>query len=965
MAIHDDSPYRKAAAKLPVRFASVPRKRRALLVALLLAIAIFVLFKLITPSQTLLFFLFSPDIAGPYGSEHYPNSGTVTNNHNVNDILQFIDPLIGTTNGGHVFPGATLPYGMAKAVADVASPAENAAGFVSDDNPITGFSHMHDSGTGGQPSLGNFPLFVHPGCMDDDYTKCDFSLYDRPLNRVPGSVYASPGYFTVNITNGVRAEMTATHHAVLYRFSFPGTEKLHLAKGVAPYSPLILVDLVDLMNSRSMGGIQVYPETGRIVGDGRYMPSFGAGHYHAFFCADFKGAKIRKTGTFVSNNATDGKQFLEGVGSGSAGAWIQFERPDSEDSILARVGVSFISVDKACENAEQEIGEDWDFERVEKDAREAWREKLDVVRVDASGTSEELQTTFWSGLYRTLLSPQNYTGENPLWNSSEPYFDSFYCIWDSFRAQHPLLTVIDPKAQTEMIRALIDIYRHEGKLPDCRMSFCKGYTQGGSNADVVIADAFVKGLIADIDWKTAYEAVLSDAEIEPQNWGLSGRGNLVSWHDRGYIPWNDLDKNGTGPASRSISRGVEYAYNDFCISLLAHGLSKSPSLLGGAPSSSSSSSSSSDIQQYHPNISTPTPWTSLTSDITKYHHRGANWRNYWNPTAKDLFRDRSSSPYSPQEQDTPISGQNTSVPGYILQSPFIGFLQPRTLSGTFRYHPTRTCSPIQNQHSCYYDTSLDVYEGSPWLYSFYAPQSMSTLISLMGGAQTFVERLEYYHESGIAYMGNEQSFLTVFQFHYAGRPGLSSKWLRSYVPSMFNASVNGIPGNDDCAMGAFTTWGMGLGVFPVAGQDVYLIVPPFFREVKVRAGMDLKAPSSGPVSSSRDSKEAKWAVIRTVNFDAEMQGDGSGKPVYIQSARLNGKRYTRNWITHEFFEKGGLLELVVGPDESKTWGTRTQDLPPSYYEDANFWDEWERMDREKTERWKEGEAGSEEVDGEY
>lgn len=113
----------------------------------------------------------------------------------------------------------------------------------------------------------------------------------------------------------------------------------------------------------------------------------------------------------------------------------------------------------------------------------------------------------------------------------------FYCIWDSFRVQHPLLTIIDPDAQTDMLRALIDIYRHEGtkvpmqtircranvgklvradtepgKLPDCRMSFCKGYTQGGSNADVVIADAFVKNLTAGIDWETAYEAVVSDAE---------------------------------------------------------------------------------------------------------------------------------------------------------------------------------------------------------------------------------------------------------------------------------------------------------------------------------------------------------------------------------------------------------------------------------------------------------------------
>lgn len=510
------------------------------------------------------------------------------------------------------------------------------------------------------------------------------------------------------------------------------------------------------------------------------------------------------------------------------------------------------------------------------------------------------------------------------------------------------MTVIDPKAQTEMIRALIDIYRHEGKLPDCRMSFCKGFTQGGSNADVVIADAFVKGLTADIDWKTAYEAVLSDAEIEPHNWGLAGRGNLVSWHERGYIPWNDIDKNGTGPASRSISRGVEYAYNDFCISLLSEGLSKSPLL---APAVS-------DVEAYHPNISTPSSRTSLTSDQVKYHHRGANWRNYWNPSAKDLFRDRSNS--FPQVEDTPLEGQNSSIPGFILQSPFVGFLQPRTLSGDFRYHPTRTCSPIQNQHSCYYDTSLDVYEGSPWLYSFFAPQSMSTLISLMGGPQTFVERLEYYHTSGIAYMGNEQSFLTVFQFHYAGRPGLSSKWLRSYIPRMFNASVNGIPGNDDCAMGAFTTWGMGLGVFPVAGQDVYLIVPPFFREVKVRAGSDLKSPT--PVSAN--DRKAKWAVIRTVNFDPAMQGDG-GKPVYIQSAKLNGKKYTKNWITHEFFERGGVLELVVGTEESKTWGTEKRDLPPSYYEDAKFWEEWERMDREKMERWKmeDEEAGGEGDDG--
>ena len=328
---------------------------------------------------------------------------------------------------------------MAKAVADTQSPAENAAGYVSDDNPVLGFSHMHDSGTGGNPSLGNFPLFVHPGCPDDDFSKCAYSVMDRPVRRMQGSAYASPGYFILNLTNTVRAEMTATEHAALYRFSFPkGNDTISFAKDddehkavEVPFSPIVVVDLVDLANTRSAGGVQVYPETGRVIGDGQYGPSFGSGRYHAFFCADFRGAKIRKTGTFISNKATEEPKFLDSVGggffipTGSAGAWLQFEKPeDSEtNSFLARVGVSFISVDQACENAEDEIG-DFDFERVERRAREAWAEKLSVIEVDPVGVSEEMLTTFWSGLYRTLLSPQNYTGENPLWNSTEPYYDS-------------------------------------------------------------------------------------------------------------------------------------------------------------------------------------------------------------------------------------------------------------------------------------------------------------------------------------------------------------------------------------------------------------------------------------------------------------------------------------------------------------------------------------------------------------
>ena len=167
--------------------------------------------------------------------------------------------------------------------------------------------------------------------------------------------------------------------------------------------------------------------TGRIVGQGTYSPSFGQGMYQAFFCADFQGARIRNTGTFQTNNATTEPKVLDmssnsWYSSGSVGAWIQFDKPATH-SILARVGVSFISADQACASAESEIP-DFNFGRVEQDARDEWSDKLSAIEIDATGVSEELQTTFWSGIYRTLLSPQNYTGENQLWNSTEPYYDS-------------------------------------------------------------------------------------------------------------------------------------------------------------------------------------------------------------------------------------------------------------------------------------------------------------------------------------------------------------------------------------------------------------------------------------------------------------------------------------------------------------------------------------------------------------
>jgi len=322
--------------------------------------------------------------------------------------------------------------------------------------------------------MGNFPIFPQAGCPNGDVNACNFTSWERLTPRINGTVHARPGYFDITLESQVRAEMTVTNRTALYRFTFPETP-------VTPnttLSPLILLELMDLPHTRTSATIKIDPATGRLTGGGTFSPSFGIGQYTSYFCADFKGASIKDSGVFSNSRAAKAKSLkviteTEAAAERPAGGWVQFNKPTSGNQILVRVGLSFIGEARACENAEREL-DSFDFDDTVAAAEKAWKEKLSVITIDAGGASEVVQTAFWSGVYRSMISPQDYTGENPHWNSSEPYYDSYYCIWDSFRSIHPLITLLDPHSQTLMVRSLLDIYRHEGKLPDCRMSFCKG-----------------------------------------------------------------------------------------------------------------------------------------------------------------------------------------------------------------------------------------------------------------------------------------------------------------------------------------------------------------------------------------------------------------------------------------------------------------------------------------------------------
>ncbi|KAI1753005.1 family 92 glycosyl hydrolase [Xylaria castorea] len=765
------------------------------------------------------------------------------------DPLQYVDQLIGTRAGGNVFPGATLPYGLAKAVADTNS-GSNQGGFTLDGTPILGFSALHDSGTGGEPSLGNFPLFPYAACPGDDINLC---LYPKKRRVASGSfnsstVVARPGFFSVTLNTGIKAEMTAAQRTALFRFTFPtATNGAH---------PLLLQDLSDLHDSRQdNGSVSVDPTTGRIKGQGLFVSSFSQGEYTSYFCTDFSGSKIFDNGIFVDSRASADVKNLTVSRSINGyplpgGAFVRFESP--EKPVTARVGLSFISADQACSNAEEEIP-DFDFDAVQSAATTAWREKISPITVSTGGGVDPNQiTNFYSGIYRTMVNPQNYTGENPNWETGEPYFDSFYCLWDSFRSQIPFLTVLDPSSVEQMIRSLIETYKQEGWLPDCHMSFSKGYTQGGSNADVILVDGYLKGLAGGIDWDVGYEAVVKDAEVEPFDWCCHGRGGIDSWKSLGYIPVQDFDYKGFGTLTRSLSRTLEYSYNDFTIAQMAKAMNK-------------------------------------TTDAEKYLDSSDNWKNL----------------YKANQTSSLFSGANTG---------FVGFFQPKYLNGTWGLQNPLKCSNIDNTGSVcsLQNTGAETFESSIWEYGFYVPHDQGSLVTLYGGPSNFVKRLDYLHDQNITYIGNEPAFLTVFQYHYAGRPGLSAKRSHFYIPRFFDTTPEGLPGNDDSgAMGSFVAFSM-MGLFPNPGQDVYLITPPFFESVNI----------TSPVTG-------KTAIIRSINFDPTYAA------IYIQSATLNGKPYTKNWIDHSFFTGGKELVLTLGKNES-SWGTAIKDLPPSVGEYVGF-----------------------------
>ena len=444
-------------------------------------------------------------------------------------VWQYVDPRIGSEGVGRTFPGPSMPFGMCKPGPDCT--VKPNAGWAPMPEVVTGFSQTHVSGTGGGQKYGN--ILIQP-FISRKWKEESGKRYDYSQKRV--SEDFSLGYYTTTFENGIRTEITTSERCAFYRIHYPTNDISH----PSALTPHLLIDATHYLGKNP-------------VPDQREQQQFVGGEVEVINDHEVRGYSRIRGGW---NNGDAYTVYFCLIADKS------FKQKSKDiiafaDTLLnIKIGISYVSEQQAKRNIPT-----CDFDTQLNKVRESWEPLLSRVQIKGSDKDKRM---FYTALYHTMLMPVDKSGENPKWTET-PYYDDYYAIWDTYRSSSPLITLIDPQREADIVNALLNIYKREGYMPDARSGDCNGRTQGGSNAEVVIADAFVKGLEG-IDYDYALEAMLKDAEVDPgADHEKHGRGGLKEYTALGYIPYG-IDRAGT--------RTIEYAYDDYCIAQVAKGLGR-------------------------------------------------------------------------------------------------------------------------------------------------------------------------------------------------------------------------------------------------------------------------------------------------------------------------------------------------------------------------------------------------------
>lgn len=480
-----------------------------------------------------------------------------TANTNVEDYSAHVNPFIGTGGHGHTFPGAVVPHGMIQPSPDTRIDGWDAcSGYYYNDSTINGFSHTHVSGTG---CCDYGDVLLMPTVGKQTYQTTDSQSQQLPYASAFSheNESAEPGYYSVFLDRyQVKAELSASKRGAIHRYTFPASKESGF---------IIDLDYSLQRQTNSEMEIKVLSDT-EICGH-KKTTYWAFDQYINFY------AKFSKPFTYTLIN--DSVTMDNGKRLPICKALLQFETKKDEQ-VLVKVGVSAVDVKGAQNNVLSEIA-DWDFDKVRQHARNEWNRYLS--KIDVTTTNQEDKTIFYSALYHTGISPNLFTDADGRYlgmdlkvhqgDVKQPIYTTF-SLWDTFRALHPLMTIIDPDLNTQFIQSLLKKHQEGGIFPMWDLASNYTGTMIGYHAVPVIVDAYTKGY-RDFDIQEAYKACLRTSEYDTT--GIKCPA-LVLPH---LMPKAKYYKNSIGyiPCDReneSVAKALEYAYNDWCISVFAESM---------------------------------------------------------------------------------------------------------------------------------------------------------------------------------------------------------------------------------------------------------------------------------------------------------------------------------------------------------------------------------------------------------
>lgn len=752
------------------------------------------------------------------------------------------NPLIDTHKSRYdYFISAALPFGMVSLSPDMKHGEMWNSGYLYDEKYILNFSHVHNGQTAGIPVM---PVVGEcKGYLGLEASKSEFS-HDKEVVKV--------GYHKVFLEDSqITAELTATCRVGMHRYTFPAADTAHI---IFDLSAALGATKTSYAYARKIS-------SNEIEGYSLLSPTFRRKKpYLIFFVAQFdkpfdsfNGWEKNKEG--IRKIIRPEENLISGD---TIGAYVTYRGLKNNEQICIKVGISFVSTENARMNLSSELPH-WNFDKVVKDAAEAWDNYLSRVLVE--GGTREQRIKLYTDLMHTASkrisddvdgSYMDWTGmypvarKLPLGSDNKPtrHFIEGDGLWGGQWNLNVFWTLLYPEYGNWMVETFLDYYRNAGTMARCSWGGNYSYVMVGDHTTPLIA-ALLSSKRATFDPVSAYIGARKNAfpggirDRGGYEAGPHPSGGGMDWYvEKGYVPI-EIRERGEGFHREGAAMTLEYAYQDWCLAQMAGILKKS-------------------------------------EDRKLFIQRSENWRNVFDPA--------------------------------------IGWSRPRHVSGEW----LKDFTPVVEKGKF---NSPGFIEGSSATYTFYVPQNMEGLIQEMGGNKKFIEKLESnflkakdfrfiapHGEHGSAWVDyeNQPSLAMAHLFSHAGAPWKTQYWVREVKEKAFGGvdPYSGYNGDEDQGMLGALGVLMAIGLFDLHGcvgefPELEITSPLFDKIV-------LRFPSlADPLQNT----------LFRISVKKKNPAD-----IYIQHAILNGIKWSRFQFPVTDFLNGGELELELGPYPNKKWG---------------------------------------------